>query len=122
MEENKEIICPKCGKKISKEDKFCGNCGHSAVKSPQIKINKITYYDKLKSTGDTVFTLSVVLGIIMILGFLVALMDNGPAFLIFVSTIVTFITGSAINKLFFCIAEMAKNLERQTELLEKLDK
>lgn len=122
MEDNKYVICPKCGRKINKEDKFCGNCGYNTTKPSQTKTNKLTYYDKLKSIGDTVLVVSIILGGIMILGFLVALMDGGPAFLIFVSIIVTFITGLAIDKLFFCIAEMAKDLERQTELLEKLDK
>lgn len=37
MEENKDAICPKCGKKVNKEDKFCGNCGNKIVRDKNEK-------------------------------------------------------------------------------------
>nr|DAH85456.1 MAG TPA: SMODS and SLOG-associating 2TM effector domain family 4 [Caudoviricetes sp.] len=82
--------------------------------------NKINYYEKLKSIGDTVSVLSIILGIIMILGLFPTMVSDGPVFTLFIAIVITFLFGSAINKLFFCIAEMAKNSEKQTELLEKL--
>ncbi len=42
MENNKYVTCPKCGKKMSKEDKFCGNCGNKMIKANVTKDKKAT--------------------------------------------------------------------------------
>lgn len=80
-----------------------------------------TNYNSLISIGDSISKVCIILGIIMIIGIFISAMNDGPIFLLIISAIVTFITGFAIKYLFFCVAGIAKNSEKQTELLERLN-
>lgn len=88
-------------------------------KTKQNNKEEKTYYERLKSTGEIISALCVLLGMIMIFGVFIAMTSDGPVFMLICAIFITFLSGSAINKLFFCIAEMANNTEKQTELLEK---
>ena len=81
-----------------------------------------TYYERLKSTGDSIETLIFVVLVFMFLAILPAFFVGfGTGIMFIFLMICIYIFGSAIKSLFTCISEMAKNSEKQTELLEKLN-
>ena len=118
---NNIVRCQRCGQEITDDSGLCPNCEACVPKISKIKKEK-TYYEQLKSTGDSINTLTSVVGAFMIIGTLLAFFVGfGTGIICTLTTICIYIFGSAINSLFTCIAEMAKNTEKQTELLEKLN-
>lgn len=120
MENNEEkIFCPKCGKEATTNNGGC--CDKCGALLPEKKYKKI-YYDKLKSSGEDISLFLFVTGMLMIFGIIRTFLsgDIGLSIILLITTISFFLIGKATNALFICVAEMAKNTEKQTELLNEM--
>lgn len=117
--EEEKRFCQKCGKDLTYVGgEYCDNCGALV---PKKKYEKI-YYDKLKSSGEDISLFLFVTGMLMIFGIIGTFLsgDIGLSIILLITTISFFVIGKAANALFICIAEMAKNTEKQTELLNEM--
>lgn len=123
-------VCQKCGKDLTNTSgEYCDNCGelvpnrYEKIKKKNILLEKNKSYNLLLSSSGNILPVFI---IIALMSFLIAVgsfldFKIGNSIIFAMSGVVSIMLGYLIDRLCKCIAEITKNTEKQTELLEKLN-